>query len=53
MQILGTVAMVITALLFSFLFMGCLNQSSEDPESVNEIVFAGEKNVERNNGKDF
>jgi hypothetical protein len=24
-----------------------------DPESVNGTVYAGEKNIERNNGKDF
>jgi hypothetical protein len=26
---------------------------SEDPESVDGTVFAGEKNIERNNGKDI
>ena len=26
---------------------------SADPESVDGTVFAGEKNIERNNGKDF
>ena len=26
---------------------------SANPESVDEKVFAGEKNIERNNGKDF
>jgi hypothetical protein len=26
---------------------------SADPESVDGMVFAGEKNIERNNGKDF